>query len=69
MKGPCSVPGCGVEAYARSLCEMHYQQVRRHGAVQPAERLCDCGAKATRRGMCAKHYQRRLRERGGKAQP
>lgn len=63
----CHAPECSRAVYARSLCERHYRQVLRRGAVspeRPAPASCavaDCPRQAVTRGWCHAHYLRWVR--------
>ena len=63
----CCIESCDRNAYARELCQPHYQRLRRHGDAFPdlpigrAQRTCSvpgCGLPADGRGLCHGHYQR-----------
>lgn len=68
---PCSVPSCPHPAYARGLCQRHYDRRRRNDAdwdrpVNELERptcfASDCSEEQVRLGYCLHHYRELVAE-------
>ena len=61
--GPCVAEGCLGKAWARGLCNNHYQAARKSGSIEriSEEIVCSvegCTETAVGRGLCGKHAQR-----------
>lgn len=61
----CSVDGCTRTAWARGICQVHYNRLRRSGTVERKNAIntgvCaepGCGKTAFAKNLCSVHYQR-----------
>ncbi len=72
-KEQCSVEDCDRESRAKSLCAMHYDRMRKSGAIQPKTQerkrkpIVECSVNGCERpteckGLCQLHYNRKRRK-------